>query len=43
MKRLFFISCIALLPLAIQAQEDRYEQLTNPKLTSINKLSPRST
>ena len=31
------------IPLALQAQEDRYDQLTNPKLTSINKEAPRST
>lgn len=43
MKRLTFITCLVLLPLALQAQEDRYEQLTNPKLTSINKMPPRST
>ena len=43
MKKLTFITCLALLPLALQAQEDRYDQLTNPKLTSINKEAPRST
>ena len=37
MKKLTFITCLVLLPLALQAQEDRYDQLTNPKLTSINK------
>ena len=43
MKKLTFITCLVLLPLALQAQEDRYDQLTNPKLTSINKEAPRST
>ena len=41
MKKLTFITCLVLLPLALQAQEDRYDQLTNPKLTSINKEAPR--
>ena len=36
MKKLTFITCLVLLPLALQAQEDRYDQLTNPKLTSIS-------
>lgn len=40
MKKLTFITCLVLLPLALQAQEDRYDQLTNPKLTSINKEAP---
>lgn len=43
MKRLTLITCLALLPLALLAQEDRYDQLTNPKLTHINKMTPRST
>ena len=43
MKKLTFITCLVLLSLALQAQEDRYDQLTNPKLTSINKEAPRST
>ncbi|WP_294588471.1 glycoside hydrolase family 2 TIM barrel-domain containing protein [uncultured Bacteroides sp.] len=30
-------------PLTLIAQEGRYEQITNPKLTSINKEAPRST
>ena len=38
MKKLTFITCLVLLPLALQAQEDRYDQLTNPKLTSILSL-----
>lgn len=42
-EKLTFITCLVLLPLALQAQEDRYDQLTNPKLTSINKEAPRST
>ena len=33
----------AFLPVALAAQEDRYAQITNPKLTSINKEQPRST
>lgn len=33
----------AFLPVALAAQEDRYAQITNPKLTSINKEPPRST
>ena len=33
----------ALLPLALAAQEDRYAQITNPRLTNINKEQPRST
>ena len=32
----------AFLPVALAAQEDRYAQITNPKLTSINKEPPRS-
>lgn len=42
-EKLTFITCLVLLSLALQAQEDRYDQLTNPKLTSINKEAPRST
>ncbi|KAA6318503.1 Beta-galactosidase, partial [termite gut metagenome] len=38
-----FICCIVSLPYIMQAQENRYEQITNPKLTSINKETPRST
>lgn len=34
---------VAFLPVALAAQEDRYAQITNPKLTSINKEPPRST
>ncbi len=37
----FLLACLVLLPLAISAQ-DRYQQITNPKLTNINKLAPRS-
>lgn len=33
----------AFLPLALTAQEERYGQITNPRLTSINKELPRST
>ena len=42
MKRLILLG-LSLLPLALIAQEERYNQITNPKLTSINKESPRST
>ncbi|KAA6343998.1 Beta-galactosidase [termite gut metagenome] len=43
MKKIFICICAFFLPhVAMQAQ-DRYEQITNPKLTSINKESPRST
>lgn len=43
MKTLSFLVCLALFPLTLVAQEERYEQITNPKLTSINKEPPRST
>ncbi len=42
MKRLILLG-LSLLPLALIAQDERYNQITNPKLTSINKESPRST
>ncbi|KAA6341328.1 Beta-galactosidase [termite gut metagenome] len=42
-KIVIFICCIIALPYIMQAQENRYEQITNPKLTSINKEAPRST
>lgn len=43
MKTLSFFVCLVLFPLTLVAQEERYEQITNPKLTSINKEPPRST
>ena len=43
MKALTLLTCLSLLPLALAAQEDRYGQITNPKLTSINREAPRST
>lgn len=43
MKNLSLLCTLALLPLTLIAQEDRYGQITNPKLTNINKESPRST
>lgn len=42
MKKQLLIACVALLPLALGAQEERYEQITNPRLTHINKLPARS-
>lgn len=43
MKTFTLLACLSLTPLALTAQEDRYGQITNPKLTSINKEAPRST
>lgn len=44
MKNLVTLACLALLPLTATAQQsNRYEQLTNPNLTSIQKEAPRST
>lgn len=43
MKRIIYLSCLALFPLILFAQDERYEQITNPKLTSIRKEVPRST
>ncbi|KAA6320831.1 Beta-galactosidase, partial [termite gut metagenome] len=42
-KIVILICCIVLLPYIMQAQENRYKQITNPKLTNINKEAPRST
>ena len=43
MKMKKLLVAAACLPLALMAQEDRYAQITNPRLTSINKEQPRST
>ena len=43
MKMKKLLVAAACLPLALMAQEDRYAQITNPRLTSINKDQPRST
>ncbi|KAA6327683.1 Beta-galactosidase, partial [termite gut metagenome] len=43
MKKFFVLTCAFLSSLVIQAQEERYEQITNPKLTSINREAPHST
>ena len=42
-KKYLLLTCLAVFPLALSAQEERYGQITNPKLTSINRESPRST
>ena len=42
-KKHLLLTCLAVLPLALSAQDKRYEQIINPKLTSINKEAPRST
>lgn len=42
-KKHLLLTCLAVLPLALSAQEKRYEQITNPRLTNINKEAPRST
>ena len=43
MKMKKLLVAAACLPLALMAQEGRYAQITNPRLTSINKEQPRST
>ena len=43
MKMKKLLVAAACLPLALMAQEDRYAQITNPRLTSINKEQPCST
>ncbi|KAA6351711.1 Beta-galactosidase [termite gut metagenome] len=43
MKKFFVLTCVFLSSLVTQAQEARYEQITNPKLTSINREAPHST
>ena len=43
-KKYFLLTCLAAFPLALTAQENnRYEEITNPKLTSINREPARST
>ena len=42
-KKHLLLTCLAVLPLALSAQENRYEEITSPKLTSINKEPSRST
>ena len=37
-KKYFLLTCLAAFPFALTAQENnRYEEITNPKLTSINR------
>lgn len=43
MRRVNLLACLVLIPVALSAQEDRYGQITNPKLGGINKEAPRST
>ncbi|MDR0893732.1 MAG: DUF4981 domain-containing protein [Prevotellaceae bacterium] len=43
MKRFIPILCLACIPLSIMAQEDRYGQLTDPKLLGLNKEPARAT
>lgn len=43
MKRVNLLTCLALIPLALSAQDDRYGQITNPHLMEINKEAPRCT
>lgn len=43
MKNLLTVACLAILPLAVHAQGERYKQITDPKLTSIHREAPRST
>ena len=43
MKYLLTVACLAMLPLSSFGQGERYKQITDPKLTSINKEAPRST
>lgn len=42
MKNLLTVACLFMLPLASMAQEERYKQITNPKLTDIQREAPRS-
>ena len=43
-KKYFLLTCLAAFPFALTAQENnRYEEITNPKLTSINREPARST
>ena len=43
MKNLLTVACFVILPLSSTAQGDRYKQITDPNLTSINREAPRST
>ena len=43
MKNLLMVACFVILPLSSTAQGDRYKQITDPNLTSINRETPRST
>ena len=43
MKNLLTVACFVILPLSSTAQGDRYKQITDPNLTSINRETPRST
>lgn len=43
MKRRSLLLALAMMSLVAQAQDERYEQITNPKLTDINREAPRST
>jgi beta-galactosidase len=43
MKQKILLLCMMLPSLMLSAQEDRYEQITNPKLQGLNRLEPRST
>ena len=43
-KKYFLLTCLATFPFGLTAQENnRYEEITNPKLTSINREPARST
>lgn len=43
-KKYFLLTCLATFPFSLTAQENnRYEEITNPKLTSINREPARST
>ena len=43
-KKYFLLTCLAAFPFGLTAQENnRYEEITNPKLTSINREPARST
>lgn len=43
MKLTRLLAALALVPTLMQAQSDRYAQITNPKLTDVNRESPRCT
>ena len=42
-KKYLLLVYLTALPLALSAQGDRYKQITDPNLTSINRETPRST